>query len=200
VDVVDVSQAMIDEGLRLERGDHPRLRWICARAEAAPLDPPYGLVVAADSLRWMDGRAILPRLHESLRTEGWLAIVHRNWGTGTPEETEVIRRHCVLADYQPSDLVQELESRSLFRGRDHVSFAGAWRPTVEEYVESRHTQSAFPRAMMGADRAAEFDRDLSSVLERLVVEGRLRTRGAALDLQVVVDVAWGRPLAGNAQR
>ena len=195
VDALDVSRAMIEEGRRLQRGDHPRLRWICVRAEDATLDPPYALVVAGDSLNWMDWPVVLPRLHEALRPEGWLAIVHRSWGTGTVEEMEVIRRYSVVQDYQPYDLVPELESRGLFSGQDRVRFTGAWRPTVEEFVESRHTQSSFPRAVMGADGAAEFDRELTELLQRLVAEGQVRTRGALLDLQVLVDVGWGRPLA-----
>lgn len=198
VDAVDVSRPMIEEGRRLERGDHPRLRWICARAEEAPLDLPYALVVAGDSLNWMDWPVVLPRLREALRPAGWLAIVHRNWGTGTPEETDIIRRHSIVRDYRPYNLGQELESRGLFRGQDQVLFTGPWQPAVEEYVESRHTQASFPRSAMGDDQAAEFDRELTELLQRLVAEGRLRTRGARLDLQVLVEVGWGRPLTGPA--
>src|SRR5262245_13457619 len=35
VDAVDVSRAMIDEGRRRDGGDHPNLRWVCARLEDA---------------------------------------------------------------------------------------------------------------------------------------------------------------------
>src|SRR5262245_8074137 len=44
VDALDVSQAMIDEGRRLPKGDHPRLTWIARRAEDAALNPPYALI------------------------------------------------------------------------------------------------------------------------------------------------------------
>lgn len=198
VDAVDVSQAMIDEGRRLEGGDHPRLRWIRARLEDADLRPPYGLVVAGDSLNWMDSEVALPRLHDALRPGGWLALVHRTWGTGAPEETDILKRHSVIRDYQPYDVGRELVSRGLFRAGGHVRFAGAWRPTIEQYVESRHAQAGFPRERMGAAAAAEFDRELSDLLDRLVAEGRLRTRGDQLEVGMVAEVVWGRPLRGGA--
>jgi SAM-dependent methyltransferase len=196
VDAVDVSHAMIEEGRRLERGDHPRLRWIRARLEDAELDPPYGLVVAGDSVNWMDGDVALPRLHDVLRPGAWLALVHRTWGTGAPEETDLIRRHSVIRDYQPYDVGRELVSRGLFRPAGQVRFAGAWRPTIEEYVESRHAQAGFPRERMGPTAAAAFDRDLTDLLQRLVAEGRVRTRDGQLDLGVVAEVGWGRPRRG----
>jgi SAM-dependent methyltransferase len=197
VDAVDVSRAMLDEGARLEHGDDPRLRWICASVEDAVLEPPYALVTAGDSLDWTDWYTTLPRLHEALRPDGLLAIVHRSWGTGTPEETDVLRRYSAIRDFQPYDLVPELQSRDLFRIRDHLTLAEPWRPTVEEFVESRHAQAGCARAAMGAERAAEFDRELAELLRRMVAEGRLRANGQQLDLQVLTSVAWGRPLPGR---
>jgi SAM-dependent methyltransferase len=198
VDAVDVSQAMIDEGRRQERGDHPHLRWVCARLEDADLRPPYALAVAADSLHWMDWEVALPRLHEALRPGAWLAIVQRSWSTGAPEETDLLRRYSVIQDYQPYDLGRELVTRGLFRVQDHLRFAGTWRPTIEEYVESRHAQAGCAREPMGADRAAEFDRELTALLDTLVTNGHLRTRDGRLELRFTAEVGWGRPLPGGA--
>lgn len=198
VDAVDVSQAMIDEGRRLEGGDHPRLRWVHARLEDAELRPPYGLVVAGDSLNWMDAGVALPRLHDALGPGGWLALVHRTWGTGAAEETDIFGRHSVIRDYQPYDVGRDLVSRGLFRSSGHVRFAGAWRPTIEAYVESRHAQAGFPRERMGDAASAEFDRELTDLLGRLVAAGRLRMRGDRLEVGMVAEVAWGRPLPGGS--
>jgi SAM-dependent methyltransferase len=196
VDAVDVSQSMIDVGRRQQGGDRPNLRWVCARLEDADLRPPYALAVAGDSLNWMDWDVALPRLAEALRPGAWLAIVHRGWGTGAPEEMELIREFSNIRDYQQYELGRELVSRGLFRPGGHLRFAGSWRPTVEEYVESRHSQSGCAREPMGAERAAEFDRQLTALLGRLVDQGRIGTREARLDLQVVSEVGWGRPSAG----
>jgi SAM-dependent methyltransferase len=196
VDAVDVSQAMIDEGRRQERGDHPNLRWVCARLEDADLRPPYALAVAGDSLDWMDWDVALPRLHDALSPGGWLAIVHRTWGTGAPDETDLLRTFSIIKDHRPVELGRELVARGLFRPGAYLQFAGTWLPRIEEYVESRHAQASCAREPMGADRAAEFDRELTNVLERLTTEGRVRTRDGRLDLRVVAQVAWGRPLRG----
>jgi len=194
VDAVDVSRPMIEEGRRRERGDHPNLRWICARMEDAELEPPYGLAVAGDSLNWMEWDVVLPRLHDALRPGGWLALVHRDWSTGAPEEPEIFRRHSTIQEYRPISLGQELVSRGLFRGRGQVRIASTWRPTIEEYVESRHAQASFSREQMGADRAAAFDGELTDLLQRLVAERRLRMRDARLEVRAVVEVGWGQPL------
>jgi SAM-dependent methyltransferase len=193
VDAVDVSRAMIDHGRREERGDHPQLRWVCARLEDADLRPPYALAVAGDSLHWMEWEVALPRLHDALLPGAWLAIVQRSWGTGAPDEMELIRRFSTLEAFQPYDLGRELVSRGLFRGRGHLKFAGAWRPTIEEYVEARHSQASLSRDRLGDVRAAEFDAELADLLRRLVASGSVRSREDRLDLGVVAEVAWGRP-------
>lgn len=198
VDAVDMSAAMVAEGRTTAHGDHPNLHWICARVEDADLSPPYALAVAGDSLDWMDWYATLPRLHDALTQDGLLAIVQRTWGTDAPQERELIGRHSTNQAWQPYDLVPELATRGLFRVVNHLRMAATWHPTIEEYVESRHAQASLSRARMGADPAAAFDRDLADLLQRLVSEGRVRTVGNRLHLQVVATVAWGRPQPGPA--
>ena len=193
VDAVDLSPAMIAEGRRQERGDHPHLRWICARVEDAELEPPYGLAVAGDSLDWTDWYVTLPRLCEALTPDGLLAIVQREWGTGAPEEREIIGRYSTNRDFRPYDLVPELVSRNLFRVENHLRVAGAWRPTVEEYVESQHARASLSREDMPLERAAAFDSELADLLGRLAGEGRVRAEGGRLDLGVRAWIAWGRP-------
>jgi SAM-dependent methyltransferase len=194
VDAVDMSAPMIAEGRRAAQGDHPNLRWICARIEDADLSPPYALAVAGDSLNWTDWYVTLPRLHDALTPDGLLAIVQRTWGSGAQEERELVARHSTNREWQPYDLVPELTSRGLFRVVNYLFMAGSWQPTIQEYVESRHAQAGFSRARMGAAGSAAFDQELTELLERLVNERRLRVLGDRLHLQVVAAAAWGRPL------
>src|SRR6059036_1354875 len=49
VDAVDFSRPLLDVARSLPKGDHPKIRWVWAAAEDAPLDPPYGLVTAGSS-------------------------------------------------------------------------------------------------------------------------------------------------------
>ena len=77
VDAVDISEGMIALGKTLPGGDAPNLRWIVGSAEDAPIAPPYGLVVAGESLHWMAWDVVLPRVREALAPGGMLAIVGR---------------------------------------------------------------------------------------------------------------------------
>ncbi len=69
VDAIDFSAAMVSAGQRLPSGLHPNLRWICCKAEDAPLVPPYALITAGNSLHWMDWHALMPRMAEVRQLE-----------------------------------------------------------------------------------------------------------------------------------
>ena len=79
VDAVDFSPGMIETGRRLPGGGAPNLRWIVGAVEEAPVDPPYALVTAGDSLHWMDWEIVIARFAECLSPGGVLAIIGRDW-------------------------------------------------------------------------------------------------------------------------
>src|SRR6266487_724269 len=62
VDAVDFSAGMIEIGRDLPCGTASNIRWIIGKLEDVPLDPPYALVTAGESLHWMDWEIVLPRL------------------------------------------------------------------------------------------------------------------------------------------
>jgi SAM-dependent methyltransferase len=194
VDAVDVSLAMIEHGRSLAHGDDSRLHWIHSRAEEAPLDPPYALVTAGDSLHWMDWNVILPRIAEMLSPNGSLAIASRDWGTGQPEEREILSRYGNRTSFfRPLlNAVRELESRGLFEVRGRQGFTRVWRPTIDEYIGCRRSQAAIPR---DPDQAQAFKDETRALLERLVEEGQLEADGERLVLTVESGIAWGIPQA-----
>src|ERR1700685_262638 len=53
-DAVDPSDAMLRVARSLPGAANTKIRWIHAAIEDAPLDSPYGLIVAASSIHWMD--------------------------------------------------------------------------------------------------------------------------------------------------
>jgi ubiquinone/menaquinone biosynthesis C-methylase UbiE len=65
-DAVDPSDAMLAVARTLQRADNPKIRWIHAAIEDTPLEPPYGLIVAASSIHWMDLDRTLPRFAGAL--------------------------------------------------------------------------------------------------------------------------------------
>lgn len=63
------------------RANHPQATVIVARGEDAILpEANFDLAVAATSIHWMNLDLLLPRLHRSLVSEGWLAVWRTVYG------------------------------------------------------------------------------------------------------------------------
>ena len=189
VDAVDPSPGMVSRGRLLPGGDHPALTWILGFAEDAVVRPPYGLIIAASSLHWMDWGVTLPRFRALLAPRGVLAIVEeRPLPTAWDDPLrEIIVRYSTNRRFRPYDLTAELESRGLFRvaGRRQtapVMFA----QSVAAYVESFHARNGFSRDRTSAERAAAFDR----AVRRLVAP---HTVNGIMSLGVAAEVIWGIP-------
>ncbi len=169
LDAIDVSAGMIAKGRRLPGGDQPHLHWIVSAVEVAPLTPPYGLITAGQSLHWMAWDIVLPRFHAVLAAGGVVAIIERGW-EGPPAVRDRLRpifaRYSANRDYRPYDLVTEFTQRGLFeeQGRRAITPV-AWRPTIDEYLECRHSQNGFSRDRMG-DGGVGFDHALRDAPSR----------------------------------
>jgi SAM-dependent methyltransferase len=192
VDAVDWSPAMIALGRQLPGGDDSRLRWITGRAEEAPLDSPYGLVTAGESLHWMDWAVVLPRFAAALAPGGLLAIVGRDyrsvpWGA---EQLALIRRYSTNPDYVAVDLIAELSRRGLFtQSGEWQSEPFAFTQSVEDYIEALHSTSSFSRERMASADVVAFDEALRALLGSHAVDGRVVTS------RVVGHAVWGTPHA-----
>ncbi|HZO33819.1 MAG TPA: hypothetical protein VFB17_01960, partial [Gaiellaceae bacterium] len=131
-----------------------------------------------------------PRFAEVLSPHGLLAIVHRTW-IGDPKLRRLLdpvyARYAANPDFEPLDLVDELERRELFsrKGKRAVA-ADPWRPTVGELIACHHSQSGFVLEKM--DDPAGFDRALAEVATTFPAgtDGRL-------ELDVAAEIVWGRP-------
>jgi ubiquinone/menaquinone biosynthesis C-methylase UbiE len=192
VDAVDFSQPMIEKGRLLPDGDSPRLHWIYGRAEDVPLYPPYALITAGQSLHWMEWDIVLPRFHQVLTANGYLAIVNSEvaplpW---VDDLGELIKRYSTNRDYQPFDLLKELELRGLFQLQGEKQTTPVpFVQSLENYVESFHSMSSLSRAAMTADAVTDFDNELRSLVSR-------SSPKEEVELQIIGTVAWGRPQSG----
>jgi SAM-dependent methyltransferase len=195
IDAVDPSAAMIAEGRRLPNGTDPRLRWINATAETAPLDPPYGLVTAGTSLHWMDLDRVIPRFASALAPGGRLAVLEVvETPTGpTPwndAATDIIKQYSELkADRLDSfdSVLADLERRTLFaREGDQLTAPIKTTRTVTEWVEWMHSTSTLARVRLG-DRSAAFDADIRALFARLGL--------TEFEFEIQGRVVWGRPVA-----
>ncbi len=185
VDAVDPSVAMMDAGRRLLHGDDARLRWILARAEDAPFDPPYGLIVCGSSLHWMDLDIVLPRFRDALAPGARLAIVdadsRRPGGTIGEELLGLIRRYSPLRT--TGEWLREIvvSGRFLVEGEAHSAALAIDQPP-EEYLAELGSTSTLSRVTLG-DRFEGFRADF-----RALFAGQALVRR-----EVVGHVIWGRP-------
>lgn len=191
VDAIDFSAAMVARGKQLPGGDRATIHWQVAAAEDAELHPPYSLATAGESLHWMDWDVVLPRLGTTL------AILDRDWA-GTPALREALlpiwQSYSSVRDYQPYDLVEELTGRQLFRVLGQYRCAPEpWHPTIEEYLDARHSQRGFSRTHLGEAATAEFDHEVRNTLRRLARSGDITVTGDRLDLSAGARLVWGEP-------
>lgn len=188
IDAVDVSAGMIAVGQQLPGGDDPRLCWVLGRAEDAPLNPPYALITAGDSLHWMDWPVLLPRLREMLTANGYLAIFE--CGQEPPpwqaELRPLIVRYSTIRNYRPYNLIDELKRLGLFALHGtHTTVPIPFTQSIEDYVASFHGRSSFSHDRMPPGDAAAFD----AAVRNLVMAYNPET----VTLSLVTTIAWGKP-------
>lgn len=195
VDAVDFSRGMIETARGLPGGNDPRIHWICAPVEKVDLVGPYALITAAESLHWFDLDVVIPRFVGLLTENGVLAVVGRSAHVGLRED-DIIPRYSLNRRYIHWDPVQALEEAGLFErlGQEETDPV-PWTPTVDEYVERRHSQNGFSRDRMSRDQAADFDGAVRERISEQVKEGSVRMEDGRLLGEVAGSVVWGKPMA-----
>ncbi len=190
LDAVDISAPMLAKGRLLPNGDNARLNWICSSVEAATLAPPYALITAGESLHWMEWEIVLPRFRQLLTPNGYLAIVGRAeqpipW---REELFKLIAEFTTNKDYQPYNVVDELEKRQLFRqlGRQQTS-PTPFSQSIPAYIEAIHSRNGFSRERMTTIAASTFDAKYRTLLEQHCPDGFVH-------LEIIGTIDWGVPL------
>ena len=158
-------------GKRLAGGTATNITWILGAVEDIDLSGPYALITAGESLHWMNWDLVMPRFASILTPNGVLAITGRSWDTHPTLrdlELPIIEKHSPVKDYRPHYLIDELRQRSLFAVAGERRFGPeSWWPTIDEYLECRHSQRGLSRTHMGEAAVAAFDAELREVLEDL---------------------------------
>jgi SAM-dependent methyltransferase len=192
VHAVDPSVTMLTRGKALPGGQHANIQWMVSTAEEFSYPSRYALVVAAESLHWMDWDRVLPNIRRSLTPQGRLAVVlgrgFRNepW---TAEVRDLIARYSTNREFEPYDLLIELARQHLFvpehrRQTTPIPFT----QTVDDYIESFHSRNGLSRERMGPS-AMEFDAQLKALVARY-------QPGRVLEFELVADLVWGIPRSG----
>ncbi|HET9201194.1 MAG TPA: class I SAM-dependent methyltransferase [Dehalococcoidia bacterium] len=189
LDALDFSAPMIEKGKALPGGDHPALYWIEGAAEDTPLSPPYGLIVAGESLHWMDWEVVFPRLRTMLGPGAILAIIGRGTLAAPWDELvqSLINRYSTNRDFKPYDFLEELTKRRLFTLDGACStLPEVIEQPVESFIESFHSRNGFSRDRMTVRNAKAFDSRLSEAVRPWVVDGCVPLRHNA-------RLMWGLP-------
>jgi SAM-dependent methyltransferase len=197
VDAVDFSEAMLHLAQQLPGGDAENIRWTLGDIESVALNGPYALVTAGECLHWMDLDLVMTRFAQVLMPIGSLAVIDRNWDTDASvwqRILPIIERYSPVRNYQPFNLIEHLVGRELFEVDGQQCFGPEpWRPTIDEYLECRHSQRGLSRTHMGPAAAASFDTEVTRALEDLTDAGVIAQHEGRLELGIVANVTWGRP-------
>jgi len=191
LDAVECSAAMLRVAGTRPHARDTRLRWTLSSAEAFTFDGPYSLVVAAESLHWMDWSSVLPRIARSLEPAAHLALVSGRRFAQLPWATQllpILAEYSTNRDYRPYDLVAELTHRRLFRELgQRTTEPVPFTQSLDDYVESFHTRNGFSRQRMTRVAAQAFDRAVRQLVLRHQPRGIVQGATTA-------SVTWGLPV------
>ncbi|MHC4223318.1 MAG: class I SAM-dependent methyltransferase [Planctomycetota bacterium] len=193
VDAVDPSAAMLLEAKRQAGPQLAHVRWIQSTLAGADLEGSYDLITAGESLHWTDWPVVFPKLARLLAPGARLALVHRTY-SAPPWESELralIALFSTNREYEPYDLVQELENRGHFTltGR-HDTVPRPFIETLDAYIESFHSANGFSKDRMAPDAAAAFDREVRALVRR-------HQGDREVALEIAARIEYGTPRAGK---
>jgi hypothetical protein len=102
---------------------------------------------------------------------------------------KLLSRYSTNRDFQPYNLITELEQRNLFtKAGEKQTTPQPFRQTVEAYIESFHSRNGFSRRRMGVDIAEAFDAAVHALVTDSYPDG-------VFEMKVSGQVTWGIPHA-----
>jgi SAM-dependent methyltransferase len=196
-DAVDPSDAMLCVARSLPGAAGAKIRWIHASIEDAPLDPPYGLIVAASSIHWMDLDRTIPRFADALADGAMLAVLDGDAPVDAPwerEETEfmidfIAARHGRRPNWwktvrerfgEPVLMHPEFE-----RLGHRITASVAFSQSIADYLRCQHSRATWSEDHLGEKASAEFDAAMTASLSR-------HARDGMLTFNVQTRIEWGR--------
>jgi SAM-dependent methyltransferase len=196
-DAVDPSDAMLRVARSLPGAADAKIRWIHAAIEDAPLAPPYGLIVAASSIHWMDLERTLPRFANALADGAMLVVldgdapVEAPWGR---EETAFMIDFLEARDgRRPSwwktmreILAEPVLVHPRFEPLGHkITAPVSFSQSIADFLRCEHSRATWSEDHLGEKATAEFDAAMTAILSRY-------TRDGMLTFNVQTRIEWGR--------
>jgi len=196
-DAVDPSEEMLRLARSLRAGGDPKIRWVSARIEDAELSPPYGLIVAAASIHWMELDRVLPRFKENLAPGAFLAVLDGDAPIDPPWEGEATR---FMLDFLEK-IEGERRKSWVNAGQrlrrpilDHPAFECAGTvisapvrvaQNITHFLRCEHSRATWSEEYLGEKASAQFDEGLTELLAPFATDG-------VLTFSVQTRVEWGR--------
>jgi SAM-dependent methyltransferase len=196
-DAVDPSEAMLRVARARPGAENAKIRWIHSSIEDAPLEPPYGLIVAASSIHWMDLDRTLPRFAGALANGAMLAVLDGDAPVDAPwerEETEFMIDFLAAREGKrpawwktASERLAEpvLVHQRFERVGRRITTPVAFSQSIADYLRCQHSRATWSEDHLGEKASAEFDAAMTAILNRYARDGML-----TFDVQTRIE--WGR--------
>jgi len=196
-DAVDPSEAMLRVARSLAGAASPKIRWIHASIEEAPLDSPYGLIVAASSIHWMDLDRTLPRFADALVGGAMLAVIDGDAPVDAPWERE---ETAFMIDFLAARegkrpkwwmtvserFAEPVLAHPQFERLGHrITAPSTFSQSITDYLRCQHSRATWSEDHLGEKASAEFDAAMTAILNRYVQDG-------LLTFNVQTRIEWGR--------
>jgi SAM-dependent methyltransferase len=190
VDAVDPSAAMLAKARTLSGGGASNIRWFESRAEDFSYDDVYDCILTPLSLHWMDWAVVLPQFGRALKATGFMAMTTACGFLDAPWDAAIrehVPRHSLMDQFDAYDLVEQLESRGLFKPRERVVLGPErFRQTVDDYVGAWWSRAGFARDRLAPESAAAFAKGVREIVTPHAVHGWLEG-------EIVAQLCVGAP-------
>jgi SAM-dependent methyltransferase len=196
-DAIDPSDAMLRVARSLPGADNAKIRWIRAAIEDASLDPPYGLIVAASSIHWMDLDRTLPRFADAGADGAMLAVLDGDAPVEAPwerEETAFMIDFLAERDGRRPQwwktaserFAEPVLAHPRFESLGHrITAPVSYSQSMTDYLRCQHSRATWSEDHLGEKASAEFDVAMTAILNRYARDG-------VLTFNVQTRIEWGR--------
>jgi len=196
VSALDASSAMLRVGQALDKGNSSNIEWINGPAESTEIrGEPVDLLVAAESIHWMDHAILFPRLLAQLSSQHCFVVIEGDDAHEPPWRTEWhdFLREWILRltgePYLPGDSASPFAARMSRHKRwieieGHAVVEGGVDQLVEEFILCQHSRATFAPSRLGAN-LPRFDAQLREILQPYATNNRL-------SYQIQTNVEWGQ--------
>lgn len=191
VDAIDVSSLMIEEAQKGEKFSN--ISWIIGKIEELSFIGTYDLIIAGDSIHWMNWTLVFPLFKKILSQNGFLALLTRDVHTSWDQQLgSIIKKYSLVQDFTKVDLPDLLERKNYWKIIDHYESPSMQvSQPVHEYIQSFHSTTSFSLEDMKTEDGKLFDQEIKEIVHPFISNG-------LINLESVSILHWGIPLFNNS--